>query len=443
MSLERSGFGGLPVLEKYNRKPRILLVGGDGRPSGVPRHILHLASALQEDTDLTVISDKDEGGFTALKKMNVRHRIIYGLTNRLSPRCHWHGISTLLHALRNEPADLIWVHARLLVLVTRLLLAFRIWKPKCPVLFTHHGLPYGRGYHPLVHRICKALEMVLVATCPPQDLVFLNHRMAGWMARDTQANRLARHCVHILPNCSDLQPLAPKKDRQVKRLIMTGRAGRQKDYDVAARLMAELPAHFHLTLCGPGTETAKFQSAIAAVVSQDVFHRITFAGPMSDVRQPISTADAYLLTSRYEGTPIGALEAFEAGLPIILRDFDGATDLVSKHPCGLLMVSDDLAREAKRIIALLDFFDRDATALRTKIQAVWRANWAPDIFQRNARALIHSVLTTASGPLAALNCTHDVPKLRLGHHKSGAGPFPKPPPYYTTAEPSGESGLQQ
>jgi glycosyltransferase involved in cell wall biosynthesis len=430
-------------LDAHSQKPRILLVGGDGRPSGVPRHILHLVSVLQEEAELTVISDEDEGGYTALRQMNVRHRVISGLTNRPSLRHHWHGISALLRTLKSEPSDMIWIHARLQVLICRLLLALRIWKPSCPVVFTHHGLPYGRGYHLLVHRICKSLEKMLVATCPPQDLVFLNHRMAGWMARDARAVRLARHRVHILPNCSNLRPLPRKNDMKIKRLVMTGRTGRQKDYDVAVRLLAELPAHFRLTLCGPGTDDANFQTNIAMLISQDVFHRITFTGPLPDARQPISTADAYLLTSRYEGTPIGALEAFEAGLPIILRDFDGATDLVSKHPCGLLMGSNDLAYEAKRITALLETIDGDAEALRAEIREVWRANWAPAIFARNARALVRSVLRSANGPVAAPDYIRDAPKPHQDLRKNVAARVPAPPPYYTASAPSVESGLQQ
>ncbi|GLQ28363.1 hypothetical protein GCM10007927_31660 [Sulfitobacter pacificus] len=390
-----------------------------------------------------MISDKDEGGFTALAEMGVRHIVINGLTKGLSPRHHWRGITTLLHTLRTQSADLIWIHARLQVLLCRLLLALRIWKPECPVVFTHHGLPYGRGYHPLVHRICKALEQMLVATCPPQHLVFLNHRMAGSMARDARARRLARHRVYILPNCSNLRPIPRKTDKNIKRLIMTGRTDRQKNYDIAAQLLAQLPAHFHLTLCGPGTEDATFQSGIAALIPPDVFNRITFTGPLADVRQPISNADAYLLTSRYEGTPIGALEAFEAGLPIILRNFDGALDLVAKHPCGLLMDSDDLSLQAKRITTLLDFFDRDATALRVETQQVWRDNWAPAIFAHNARTLIRSVLSSATGQVAASDYIHDAPMRHQGLRKNVTARAPVPPPCYTTGAPSAENGLQQ
>lgn len=418
-------------------------MGGDGRPSGVPRHILHLAGALQDVAALTVISDKDEGGFTALGSMPVRHKIISGLTRRLSIRHNWRGISTLLDMLKSEPADLVWIHARLQVLVCRLFLAFRIWKPACPVVFTHHGLPYGPGYHPVIHRICKALERMLVAICPPQNLVFLDHRMAGEMAQTARARRLARHRIHIMPNCSDLRPLPSEKTKGIKRLVMTGRTGRQKDYDLAVRLLAELPPHFYLTLCGPGTEDAGFQSDIATLIPQNVFERITFTGPLLDVRQPLSTADAYLLTSRYEGTPIGALEAFEAGLPIILRDFDGASDLVRAHPCAVLMNSGNLPREAERIVRMLAVFERHSKTLPSEIKMVWQAKWAPAIFSRNARALVRSVLRSASDPVVMPDCIRDAPKRHQDRRKNAAGHVPVPPPCYTTGAPSAENGLQQ
>ena len=407
-------------------QPRIALVGGDGRPSGVPRHIIHLVSALKDDAAITVISDQDQGGYTRLGQMGVRHVVVRGLTNRASIPHVWAGLRGLLSVLKTERPDLIWIHARLPVLMIRLLLALRLWRPHCPVVFTHHGIPYGPGYHPLVHATCKWLEKVLVATCPPQNLIFLNHRMAGWVARDTQAVKLARHRVHILPNCSDLQPLPPSCDEVLRRLVMTGRTGRQKDYDFAARLLNALPNHYRLTLCGPGTDDAAFQAHIASLTTPEVFSHITFTGPLPDARVPLQTADAYLLTSRYEGTPIGALEAFEAGLPIILRDFDGAEDLLAKHPCGLLIGKADLATDAIQIDRLLDRYAQDKNTLRPAIQNVWKENWSPEIFALNARAVVKAILQS---PMPhAPDCGRDAQAQHPDHRKNATARVPRPQP---------------
>lgn len=420
-----------------------MLVGGDGRPSGVPRHILHLVRALQGQMNLTVISDQDQGGYTDLSQTSAQHVVIKGLTNKLSLRHHWVGQRNLLKTLGSSKADVIWIHARLQVLLLRILLTLHLWRPECPVIFTHHGLPYGRGYHPLVHRICKALEQGLVACSPPQNLVFLNHRMAGTMARDTQAIQLARHRVHILPNCSDTRPLSRQRNPQVRTLVMTGRTGRQKDYDVAARLLSHLPEDFRLNLCGPGTQMPAFQNHIAGLVPADVFSRITFSGPLPDIRVPLAQADAYLLTSRYEGTPIGALEAFEAGLPIILRNFDGAQDLVSKHPCSLMFDANDLAGEAQMIIRLIERFHRNEDTFRAAIQDVWRETWSPEIFARNAQMLVRSVLKQPMDQVAKQGCVHDDQALRPDHRKIPDAPFPIPRPSYTSAAPSAENGSPQ
>ncbi len=427
-------------MDEFERKPNVILVGGDGRPSGVPRHILHLAGALKDHVRLTVISDVDQGGYTALHRMGVRHRVVRCLTNNPSPLHVWRGVRGLLAAFRQEDADLIWIHARLQVLVCRLLLALHIWRPTCPVAFTHHGLPYGRGYNPLVHRICKVLEKLLVATCPPQNLVFLNHRMAGWMARDARAVRLARHRVHVLANCSDLRPLPSRRRFGTRTLVMTGRTGRQKDYEIAAQLLAHLPENYRLILCGPGTEEQAFQAKIRAVVRADVFDRITFTGPLPDVRLPLAQADAYLLTSRYEGTPIGALEAFEAGLPIILRNFDGATDLSVKHPCSLVIETSDLGREAQRIVEMLHFFDQHQHGLSTRIREVWQENWSPDIFGRNALALVRSMLRPVRAPAASPDYVRDVLTRRPDPRRNASAPVPALPPCYTAASPSVENG---
>lgn len=410
--------------------------------SGVPRHILHLVDALGADAQITVISDQDEGGYAPLANTSAQHVVVEGLRNKLSLQHLWAGITGLMKAFDSHAPDLIWVHARLPILLLRLALALRLWRPGCPVAFTHHGLPYGPGYHPVVHWLCRQLERVLVASCPPQNLIFLNCRMAGWMARDTGGLRLARHRVHILPNCSDLHPYAPvqKPKTATRTLVMTGRAGRQKDYAFAARLLAALPNHYQLMLCGPGTEDQMVQRKITAGLPPWDVKRISFTGPIPDARLPLLGADAYLLTSRYEGTPIGALEAFEAGLPIILRNFPGATDLTALHPCSLLVGTQDLAKDARQIDALLDRFQANEDALRRDIQAVWQRNWSPRLFQRNARALLRALLAEVRHEQAAPDFVRDALALHPSHRKNATVPPPTPQPSGTGGGPSAGNG---
>ncbi len=370
----------------------MILIGGDGRPSGVPRHILHLATALRDTSEMTVFSDVNEGGFDGLDAVGATHVTVPDLQSRVSLSHLWRAWSGLTKVLRSHPADLVWLHARLPVLLGRLALTLRVWHPAGRVAVTYHGLPFGPGHRPATLLLSTSVEKVLLSLCPPLDLIFLSDSMAHTMRTRMGKRRMARHRVHILPNSSNLGPLPPAAQGRERRLVMTGRAGWQKNYALAARLLAHLPKDFTLTLCGMGTDTAVFRDHIAAQVPPDVAARIFCKGSVNDVRPLLMEADGYLLTSRYEGMPIGTLEAFEAGLPIILSNFDGAQNLVAAHPCGLMLDLDDLARDALAIVALVDGYRANAPEMRAAIHAVWAANWSPEIFATRARALVDTMV---------------------------------------------------
>ena len=107
---------------------------------------------------------------------------------------------------------------------------------------------------------------------------------------------------------------------------------------------------------------------------------------MRDVRPLLAEADGYLLTSRYEGLPIGALEAYEAGLPLILSRFDGAEDLVAAHPLALVLDLVDPAADAQQIGDLLDRAAAGGDDVRQAVQAAWAKRWSFDVFAENAMA---------------------------------------------------------
>ena len=293
-----------------------------------------------------------------------------------------------------------------------------------------------------MHAISKTLETLLLSISPPQDLIFLSDRMARRMDRETGGRLLKRHSVRVLPNCSDLGPLPRREVRNTNRrtLVMTGRTGWQKDYEFAAHLFSACPENYQLNLCGPGTETEAFQNRISAIVGKKAFSRITFSGPLGDVKQVLAAADAYLLTSRYEGTPIGALEAFEAGMPIILRNFDGAGDLTDKHPCSLLIGHQPAARTAAEVDALITRYDADAHQMRKDVKRVWQQNWSPGLFNQNARRLVRTILNQPQVAAGRKGYDRDAPTLHPDHRRNAAARVPVPPPYCKGGAPSAGNG---
>jgi glycosyltransferase involved in cell wall biosynthesis len=62
-----------------------------------------------------------------------------------------------------------------------------------------------------------------------------------------------------------------------------------------------------------------------------------FVGTLDDVRPCLHAADAFVMTSEWEGLPIAGLEAMSAGLPAILYNVYGLKDLLQNGDGGLLI----------------------------------------------------------------------------------------------------------
>lgn len=367
-------------------KPHVLLVGGDGRPSGVPRHIVHLARVLQPIARVSVMSERDQGGYAEL---DARHIPISGLASQFSPRAMQQGYAELVAVVAKEDPDIVWLHARAPVILGRLAFARGAYHTRLAVTF--HGLPFGPGHLRPLSALSRRVETYMAKHVPHHQMVFLTKHQQIEM--ETHLGSLAmRHGRQVLSNASHLGTLPPPVRRTAgRRLVMTARAGRQKNLEVAAALLRYLPEDIGLTLCGPGTDAPRFAARLRAIAGGAAANRLSFLGPISDVRPLLASADGYLLTSRYEGEPIGALEAWEAGLPVFLTPFSGARAL-ARHPFSMVLNSSSPQDRATEIAAGLAEYLANRNANQTAIRRSWQVHHAPEKFAARARALVESWL---------------------------------------------------
>ncbi|MEO1139572.1 MAG: glycosyltransferase family 4 protein [Pseudomonadota bacterium] len=380
-------------------KPHIILVGGDGHPSGVPRHITDLARILQDMARITVISEPDQGGFGELERLGIRHISVPGLSSSMHPLQLRQGWRTLKILLASEPADIVWLHARLPVILGRHALANGVWQPpdSTRIAVTYHGLPFGQGHKPWAAKASQWLEKRLLSRCPSLDLVFLTEAHADSMARMI-GPAMAKHGTHVLGNTSHLGPLPEDVGRpEGRHIVMTARCGWQKNYESALRLFRALPKDVTLSLSGRGTDSPRFR-AHAMRLAGDAAPRLRCLGSLPDVRHLLACADGYMLTSRYEGQPIGVLEACEAGLPIILSGFEGSDALLQDHPMGLRLTQSDVDRDAAGVDALLTRYLSDRAEYEKDIRAHWTNRWSPAMFKNDVRSLVAKWLLQAPHP---------------------------------------------
>lgn len=127
------------------------------------------------------------------------------------------------------------------------------------------------------------------------------------------------------------------------RFVSVGRLSIQKNYPLllrtATRTHKQWPGTEFFVL-GDGEQRDSLTEQIAA---QDAGGYIHLLGNVSDVPSHLWNADAFLMTSDYEGLPMTVLEAMAAGLPIISTKAGGIADVVEDGQNGILVECGDKA----------------------------------------------------------------------------------------------------
>ena len=360
-------------------RPHILLIGGDGGLSGVPTYLAQLMRAMGARARFTVLSDRNRGGYDFVTALDGRHVELPGLQTSLSLLRAIGALRGMAAEIDRAAPDLVWAHARMAVLLLRVLAVWRRLRgqPMPPLAITFHGLPFGPGHRPLTGRLARMIEAGFLWAMPRHHLIFLSDQAAAGFPRAGGRGPLARHICHVLENCSDLGPLPWQAHDGPPLVVMTGRAGYQKDHLTAARLLAHLPGDWQLAICGAGTDRPDFQRRMRAAAGPGAAARLRFLGPMRDIRPLLQAADLFLIPSRYEGMPIAALEAFEAGLPLASTRIPGMAEILATHPMVVDFTRDETpGAVAARLVALVGAARAEGPAAPARIRTAWAGRFS-------------------------------------------------------------------
>lgn len=107
-------------------------------------------------------------------------------------------------------------------------------------------------------------------------------------------------------------------------LVCCARLEPQKDLPTLLEALALLP-ECGLVIAGEGPLRPVLEARVAQL---GLSARVVLPGRIADVPGLLAAADLYVQPSRYEGFPRATAEAMAAGLPIVVSDGPGFTDLV-------------------------------------------------------------------------------------------------------------------
>ncbi len=255
--------------------------------------------------------------------------------------------------------DVLYVHS------PELALPFVFGRKRLPLVFHQHGsanpvlfssYPWGRFF---LFRWFFDLTLGIV------------YRRAEWIVAvdEGSAEQARRHGagdrVTVLRNAVDANYFFPntvKRDQRRSELglgegehlvLVSGRLEEVKRIDRAIRavsLLASAGCTCKLMIVGEGTERGALEELAKQVGLSD---RVLFLGRRLHREMPdlYNAADALLLTSEREGTPMVILEALASGTPVVATPVGGVPDLIRNGENGFLADDESVTRIAAALEA--------------------------------------------------------------------------------------------
>lgn len=117
---------------------------------------------------------------------------------------------------------------------------------------------------------------------------------------------------------------------------------------VSSFLTSVLDPHVRLVVAGEPSDWAELRRADAVRRCHPGGDRVSLLGT-SDARTLLSAADGFMLDSFFEGWPVAATEAASLGLPLVLSDFGGARELVSRDPAHSSLIANPCGRPGAQV----------------------------------------------------------------------------------------------
>lgn len=163
------------------------------------------------------------------------------------------------------------------------------------------------------------LQLARRLTYPFADaLMVQTHAVATKCASDWALRR-----IRVIPNPIPEQLLnVPRCERigEMKRLLSVGRLAEQKQFGVLINVfsaLSEKHVDWALQIIGEGYLRNALQQLIADL---NLKGRVELRGRTENIGKELAQADAFVLTSKYEGFPNALLEAMAVGLPCVAFD---------------------------------------------------------------------------------------------------------------------------
>lgn len=264
----------------------------------------------------------------------------------------------LAHMLRREPPHILHAHMFHANLLLRLV---RLITPVCVLICTAHSTyesPDGVTdlrevtWREWAYRLTDFLCNITT------------HISQTGRERYVRVKAVPPKKIRVIPNGVDTDRFRPDAQSRFEMRselglhdrfvwLAVGRFNHAKDYPNLLRAFARLSQESaFLLIAGQGPLKSSMESLTHDL---GIAQKVRFLGLRQDIPCLMNAADAYVMSSFYEGLPMVLLEASASGLPVVATDVGGNRELVLNEQTGYLVPPRDpesLSVAMQRLMAL-------------------------------------------------------------------------------------------
>lgn len=288
---------------------KIWLLLDSSKAGGIESHVLQLAKGLQDHGETPLVVFLTDYGKHPLRDLLTQHAIAHKtLDGRFISLCS---------KLRKERPSLLHTHGYKAGIFGRL----AAWLHKTPVFSTYHAGEIASGKLAFYDRIDRL-------TAGFADHVFaVSPQIAKRLPETTKV-------FNNFVNTVNLQ------DSTGKQIAFVGRISSEKGPDNFAYLAKQYSnEQFHLYGDGP----------LLSELKKNGPDNLHLHGQQDDMRTVWPQIGLLVISSRYEGLPMAALEAMARGIPVLAFRVGALDKLIKNNINGWLIEPEDIEQMANKI----------------------------------------------------------------------------------------------
>lgn len=293
-------------------------------------HCMHIAFVSSAE-DLGRNHQYSDNFIEDLKKSNINTYII-GHECKKKP---WLGAFRIKKYIENNKIDICHTHLAYGILFSTLI--------KVPVIYTHHTIKprWNKFIYSIFNRVVD--QYIGISEICARAL-------SSFSGREVYTIRNA---------VSEEKFIGLTRQRSLEdtvNLVMVGRLIREKDYlnilEALTLLDTRILSKLKLTVAGEGDEVYR-NKIVHYINHHELEDKVELIGVTNNIPELLYKSDLFIMSSCSEGLPIALTEAAVSGLPCIVTDVGGCSEIINLSQNGIIVPPHDSASIAQAINKLV------------------------------------------------------------------------------------------